>query len=137
MCYICRMKTTALIEKDDYGYGIFTPELKTTIIGEGKSVTEAKEDFFNSYKEVLECCEEAGDVPDELVGLEFEFKYDISSLFNEFPFINATKFAQYIGISPSLMRHYKVGDTYISEAQAKKIESGLRQCAEKLLAVNL
>lgn len=35
------------------------------------------------------------------------------------------------------MRHYKAGDTYISEAQANKIETGLHQCAEKLLTVTL
>ena len=130
------MKTIALIEKDENGYSVFTANLKSTIIGEGKTVEEAKKDVYNSYKGVLESYV-AEDIPEELVGLEFEFKYDIASLFNEFSFINATKFAQYIGISPGLMRHYKAGDTYISEAQAKKIETGLHQCAEKLLAVTL
>lgn len=130
------MRTTALIEKDENGYGVFTPNLKSTIIGEGNSVEEAKKDFLNSYREVLESYE-GEEIPEELVGLEFDFKYDIASLFNEFSFINVTKFAQYIGISPGLMRHYKAGDTYISETQAKKIETGLHQCAERLLAVSL
>lgn len=35
------------------------------------------------------------------------------------------------------MRHYKAGDTYISEAQAKKIEEGLHKVAEGLLQVAL
>ncbi|MBQ8422547.1 MAG: pilus assembly protein HicB [Bacteroidales bacterium] len=132
------MKTIALIEKDEHGYGIFTPDLKSTIIGEGASVEEAKEDFANSYQEVLASYIENGEnVPDELVDLEFTYKYDIASLFNEFNFINATKFAEWIGISPSLMRHYKAGDTYISEAQAKKIEDGLHKVAEGLLQVAL
>lgn len=132
------MKTIALIEKDDNGFGIFTPDLASTIIGEGKSVEEAKADFINSYKEVLESYIENGEaVPEELIDLEFSFKYDVASVFNEFPFINATKLAEYLGISPGLMRHYKAGDTYISEAQAKRIETGLHEFAERLLQVVL
>ena len=40
------MKTTALIELGRDGtFGIFTPDLKCTIIGNGDTVEEAKEDF--------------------------------------------------------------------------------------------
>lgn len=132
------MKTVALIEKDDKGFGIFTPNLESTIIGEGMSVEEAKADFMNSYNEVLESYIQNGEsVPEELIDLEFSFKYDVASVFDEFPFINATKFAEYIGISPGLMRHYKAGDTYISEAQAKRIESGLHEFAARLLQIKL
>lgn len=43
------MKTTALIEKGKDGtFGIFTPDLNSTIIGEGNTVAEAKADFKNS-----------------------------------------------------------------------------------------
>ena len=132
------MRTIALIEKDENGFGIFTPDLESTIIGEGKSVEEAKADFMNSYKEVIDSYIENGEaVPEELIDLEFEYKYDVASVFNEFPFINATKLAEYLGISPGLMRHYKAGDTYISEAQAKRIETGLHEFAERLLQVAL
>lgn len=132
------MRTIALIEKDENGFGIFTPDLESTIIGEGKSVEEAKADFMNSYKEVIDSYIESGEaVPEELIDLEFSFKYDVASVFNEFPFINATKLAEYLGISPGLMRHYKAGDTYISEAQAKRIEAGLHEFAERLLQVAL
>lgn len=132
------MKTIALIEKDENGFGIFTPDLESTIIGEGKSVEDAKADFMNSYKEVLESYLENGEaIPEELQDLEFHFKYDVASVFNEFPFINASKLAEYLGISPGLMRHYKAGDTYISEAQAKRIETGLHEFAERLLQVAL
>ena len=132
------MRTIALIEKDENGFGIFTPDLESTIIGEGKSVEEAKADFMNSYKEVIDSYIENGEaVPEELIDLEFAFKYDVASVFNEFPFINAMKLAEYLGISPGLMRHYKAGDTYISEAQAKRIEAGLHEFAERLLQVAL
>jgi predicted RNase H-like HicB family nuclease len=56
-----------LIEKGKDGtFGIFTPDLKSTIIGEGKTVAEAKNDFDNSVKEVSLYFEESGkDIPEE------------------------------------------------------------------------
>ena len=42
------MKTIAVIEKGkDGSFGIFTPELEHSIMGEGKSVAEARADFEN------------------------------------------------------------------------------------------
>ena len=93
---------------------------------------------MNSYTEILEYYKDTGkDIPESLYDAEFEFKYDVSSLFNEFYFINVSKFAEWIGISPSLMRHYKSGDTYISDSQAKKIEDGLHRIAARLMSVTL
>ena len=55
------MRTIALIERGDDGmFGIFTPDLESTIVGEGKSVAEAKEDFVNSVNEVSAYFDETG-----------------------------------------------------------------------------
>lgn len=90
------------------------------------------------YKDMLDYYRESGDtVPVELCNLTFDYRYDVSAIFNAFDFLNASKFAERIGISPSLMRHYKSGDTYISSAQAKRIESGLHQIGQELLSVML
>ncbi len=132
------MKTVALIEKGKDGtFGIYTPDINTTIIGSGETVAEAKDDFQNSLKEIFESYEEEGEeLPDELKDIEFEYKFDIASLFNYYNWINVSKFAQLIGINPSLMRQYKQGQ-YISEMQANKIEKGLRQIGEELISVSL
>ena len=132
------MKATVIIEKDSDGYGAFIDGIKSTVIGEGKSVDEAKADLINSYHEIKESYLERGEcIPEDLQDLEFDYKYDISALFNDFDFINVSKFAKRVGISPSLMRHYKGGDTYISSRQAQKIQKGLHQIARELLAVSL
>lgn len=133
------MKTIVIIEKGiDGSYSVYPDKLEVNILGEGCSVEEARLDFINSYNEILSYYTEAGkEIPKCLKNLEFEYKYDISSLFNEFYFINASKFAEWLGISPSLMRHYKSGDTYISANQAKKIEEGLHKVAARLLSVTL
>lgn len=133
------MKTIALIEKGKDGtFGIFTPDLKSTIIGEGKTVEEAKNDFDNSVKEVSLYYEESGkDIPEELQNIEFEYKYDLASLFNYYSFINVTKFAKIAGINASLMRQYKSGNQYISENQVMKIENALHKIANEIAAIKL
>lgn len=133
------MKTTALIEKGKDGtFGIFTPDIQATIIGDGATVAEAKADFENSVCEVLASYTENGEeVPGELQDIEFEYKYDVASVFDYFDFINVTKFARWAGINASLLRQYKVGKTYISEAQAQKIGEALRKVGRELSAISL
>ncbi|MDR3180360.1 MAG: type II toxin-antitoxin system HicB family antitoxin, partial [Prevotellaceae bacterium] len=110
------MKTTALIEMGKDGtYGIFTPDINSTIIGDGTTVAEAKADFENSVREIFEAYQENGDpLPDELKDIEFEYKYDLASFFNYYDWINVSKFARAIGVNDTLMRQYKTGATYIS-----------------------
>ena len=129
------MKIIVVIERDRHGFGAFTSNTESTIIGEGKTAQEAKEDLLKSFSEVVESYGES--LPEELTDPTFEFKYDVSAFFDMFDFINVTRFAKRIGINSSLMRHYKLGDTYISDAQAHKIESGLHEIAEQLLRVRL
>ncbi|MDR1883823.1 MAG: pilus assembly protein HicB [Prevotella sp.] len=133
------MKTTALIERGKDGtYGIFTPDIEHTIIGEGDTVEEAKEDFENSVKEMILSYTETGrDLHPELKDIEFEYKYDIASVFNCYNWINVSKFARKAGINASLMRQYRTGKTYISEGQIGKIENTLHQLGKELAAIKL
>lgn len=132
------MKTLVIIEKDEKGFSAFTEDLPVVINGSGATVEEARAEFLAGYSDLLAYyVERDGQVPEELRDLSFEYKYDISAMFNVFDFLNASKFAKWIGISPSLMRHYKSGDTYISQKQAKKIESGLHEIGREFLSFTL
>lgn len=133
------MKTTALIEKGKDGtYSIFTPDINSTIIGEGNTVAEAKADFENSVKEIIRFYKEGKKkLPTELKNVEFEYKFDVASLFNYYDWINTTKFAKTAGINSSLMRQYKAGIAYISEVQTHKIEATLHQLGRELTSVKL
>ena len=132
------MKTTALIERGKDGlFGIYTPEINHTIIGEGESVAEAKDDFENSVKEIYASyTEQERLIPKELKKLEFVYKYDLASFFDYYSFINVSKFAKIVKINPSLMRQYKTGQ-YISEAQMAKIESAIHSIGNELASVQL
>ncbi|MCH5172915.1 MAG: type II toxin-antitoxin system HicB family antitoxin [Bacteroidales bacterium] len=133
------MKTTAVIEKGKDGrFGIFTPDIEHVIIGEGASVAEAKADFENSLAEMIASyTEDGGELPDELRDIEFEYKYDIASVFNFFDFINVSKFARWAGVNAGLMRQYKSCNTYISETQVRKIETALHNIGRELTAISL
>lgn len=132
------MKTTALIEKGkDGSFTIFTPDIKSTIIGEGETVLEAKADFENTVKEVMETYEETGEpLPEELQDITFEYKYDMPSFLNCYNYLNMTKLADRAGINPSLMRQYKRGQ-YVSEKQASKIQEAVHKIGRELLAIRL
>ena len=133
------MRTTALIEKGkDGSYGVYTPDLNSLIIGSGATVAEAIADFQNSMKEVQTAYEEAGEqLPKELQDVEFDYRYDIASVFNFFDYLNVSRLAVRAGINASLLRQYKSGGTYISEKQALKIENALHSCGKELMSLSL
>lgn len=118
-------------------FTIFTPDIESVIIGEGDTVEEAKADFENSIKEMIESYAETDQpIPEELQNVEFQYKYDVASFLNYNKFLNMTKFAAYAGINPSLMRQYKKGQ-YISYRQVSKIQSALHKIGKELVAVQL
>jgi hypothetical protein len=80
---------------------------------------------------------DGGELPCELQDIEFEYKYDTASVFNELDWINVTKFAKFANIYPSTMRQYAQGIAYISEKQAHKIEVALHSLGQKLQAMRL
>lgn len=107
------------------------------LIGTGDTVTEAKEDFFNSIEETKEVYRDCGDdIPE---GLESEpiFIFDLSSLFEYYSVLNVSAFARFIGINETLMRQYKRGNTYISDAQLEKIEAGIHKIGKEFQALQL
>lgn len=107
------------------------------LIGTGDTVKEAKEDFFNSIKEVIEDYIERGQTVPEELQQEPEFHFDISSLFEFYSMFNVSALGRYLGINPGLMRQYKKGDTPISDAQLKKIEAGIHRLATELSSLSL
>lgn len=107
------------------------------LIGTGDTVKEAKEDFFNSIKEVSADYTERGQAVPEELQQEPEFHFDISSLFEFYSMFNVSALGRYLGINPGLMRQYKKGDTPISDAQLKKIEAGIHRLATELSSLSL
>ena len=133
-------KAVIIIEKGlDGGYSVFpSDDIKSGISGDGATVEEAKADFLRSFEEVVRFLQEDGlPVPDDMKDVVFEFRYDLSSLFNYYSFFNVTQLAKRLGINPSLMRQYKSGKAYISDKQVSKIEEGIHRLGRELMNIKL
>lgn len=133
------MKMKVTIEKQSDGTYIAynTEENESSLIGTGTTVSEAKDDFFNSIQEVIETLEAMGEqVPDYLLG-EPEFKFDLASFFEYYSILNVSAFARFVGINDALMRQYKKGNTYISESQLSKIEKGIHTLGQEFASLRL
>ena len=132
------MKTVALIEMGKDGtFGVYTPDIESTIIGDGATVAEAKTDFMNSVAEMIASYTENGEeLPDELKDISFVYKYDIASFLNYYKLINMAKLADIAGINRSLLRQYKQGQ-YISEKRVKKIQDAIHSVGKELAEIEL
>ncbi len=134
-------KILCVIEKGSDGlYSVYSINSKFTLLnGQGETVDLAISDMKEALQEVIEAFRENGEeVPAELSGrIEFEFKYDVASLFNHFNEINLSRFARKNGMNASLLRKYKNGLAFASEKQCRKIENGLHQLGKSLNAARL
>lgn len=62
---------------------------------------------------------------------------EIAQFFREFPEINMGKFAERVGISPAMLRHYACGTKKPSESRKKEIQKAISAIAERLSAYHL
>ena len=51
--------------------------------------------------------------------------------------INVSAFARFLGINDALMRQYRKGGAYISDAQLKKIEDGIHRLGNEFSRLRL
>ena len=133
------MKVTAIVEMwDDKTISIYVPDFDGfSLNGQGKTVEEAKRALaqaVDDYKAVFG--NEGRPIPDSLAGIEFEYKYDIASFFDNFKFINVSAFAKYAGINSSLMRQYKQRLAFASEKQKAKIEKAVHTIGAEMQAIS-
>lgn len=127
-------KIVAIIEKaSDGGFGIYCKEIEGAV-GYGETEAEAKADFNEILEEQAEYYEEKkGALPDWYSeNMEIEYRYDFSGFFLAFPFLNASKFAEEVGINASLMRKYKEGLAFASEKQKALIQNKFNEIKQKM-----
>lgn len=131
-------KIRVIIEGGDGLYSAYATNLQSVSLnGQGDSVDEAKNDMMIALDEVKEFFTQEN-MPQELMEeLDFEYRYDMQSLFNSFKMINVSEFARANGFNESLLRQYKNGLAFASEKQTKKIQKALHQLGQSLIEVKL
>ena len=134
------MKVKAIVEKNDNNYYAITTEQAVAgnyFGGYGYSVQEAKTDYMESIREMIEIAKEEGkDVPN-VEDIEVDFQYDIPSFFNFFDWINISAFAKQAGINESKMRAYKSGLATASEKTVSKILKTVKAMGAELSSATL
>lgn len=129
------MKLNAVIERgQDGGFAICVREMPW-LLGYGKTEEEAKNDFNEVFNEQIDYFyKKTGEYP-EWQNADISFTYDLAAFFSAFPFINASEFARFVGLNPSLMRKYKQGLASASEKQLSIIQQGLNKFVHHLESV--
>lgn len=135
------MKVEAIMECTDNGYYSIACDAKIgnfCLGGFGDSAEAAKEDFAEVVREAQEeYVSEHGSLPEEFREVEVDYRYDLQSFFNNFDWINISKFAEEVGVNPSKMRQYKTGTAFASEKTRKKIQAAVRRMSAELASVSL
>lgn len=130
-------KAKAIIERGKDGtYGIYldTEGLNYHIIGDGKTVEEAMDDFHNSYEEMGEHFEENGL---EFTECEFVFSYDMASFLNYYSrVISLAGLGRLTGVNEKQLGHYLSGHRTPGKKTKEKIERKLKEFAEDLRQVD-
>ena len=131
-------KITAIIEKGPDGrYAITSPQSfgRNHFGGFGYTIEEAKADFRECVEDCHELAIADGDgAPEEY---QVSFRYDMPSFFEDFDFINASRFAQFAGINESEMRQYKSGVAFTGEKTTRKILEAIHRIGSELSSVSL
>lgn len=134
------MKIDAFIEKGldgtyDVHFGEDTKGLTFGLLGQGNTVQEAIEDFYNSRNEMKELYEETGrSFPDNL---EINFKYDTASFLAYYSKILSLAGLQRItGINQGQLSHYVTGHRKPSPKTVEKIEKSLHAFAKEISQVH-
>lgn len=129
---------TAIIERaSDGGFTVYSPSVKG-VYAPAPTEAEAKAEFEEMLEEQAEDIQErTGEMPAWYSNgkPEIEYTYSLSGFFEAFPFINATKFGEAIGINASLMRRYKSGKSGISNKQKLLIQSKFESIVNDLQSV--
>ncbi len=131
------MKAIAVIERGSDGtYGIFIEsDLPFGTLGDGKTVSEAIADFYNSVDEMREYYAEIGkEFPQDL---EFEFKYDAASFLKYYAYaFTLAGLSRITGVNQHQLSHYINGVRRPSEKTVRKIEERIHAFGKEIAAVS-
>lgn len=125
----------AVIEKCNYGYSVYVADdcLNYGLLGEGKTVQEAIEDFKLSYIEMKESYTKE---QRHFVEADFEFYFDVASFLQMYAFaFTLAGLERITGVNQRQLSHYINGVKKPSQRTINKIEAGLKKFSNELSAV--
>ena len=128
---------TAVIEVGSDGGFNASSKSVPGVYASGRTDTEVRTEFLTMMQEQAEYMTETTGSRPEWADAQVQFTYAISTLFAAFPFLNATALAEWMNISPALMRRYKAGLAHPRGKNREAISRGLRQLSAYLASISL
>lgn len=132
-----KLELKIVLEKTSTGYSAYAPD-EEGIYTAGETYEELKENIIEVLELRIEYLEEIGDAEnaDRLRNSRIEYFLDIQQFFEQYPMLNKSEFASFIGMNPSMMRKISKGLVALSDTKARQIEEGLRRLADEFSKVN-
>lgn len=127
---------TAIIEKTPSGFTGYFKEVDG-VISAGESIEEVRDNLKEAYEHYLDYLNETQGSKLSIDDVEINYTIDLEQFFEYFDVINKTKFAEKIGMNPSLFRQYTKGIANLSENKLLEITKGLRNLAADLESFSL
>lgn len=131
------MKVDVIIESGINGtYSAYmdSNNLSYGLIGDGNTVKETMDDFYNSYEEMKAYYKEIGKKFKEL---EFVFKYDVSSFLQYYSgILSLAGLEKLTGVNRGQLSHYATGYRKPSLKTVEKIEKKLQVFGHELSQVH-
>lgn len=126
-----------ILEKSDTGFSAYAQNEKA-IYTAGETYEEVRENILEVIEYRIEYLKEIGklDEAKRLTAVELEYYLDVQQFFDQYSMINKSKFANFIGMNPSLMRKLSKGIVALSDNKAKQIEDGLHRLAGEFSKVH-
>ena len=108
----------------DLDYDIWTdPDagLSFMLLGIGKTISEAKQDFMSCFEDMKKCYQEDGRIIEDI---EFDFVYEVQSFLKYAPF-PLTWLSNATGINKKQLSHYATEHRNPSRATLEKIQNAV------------
>lgn len=127
------MKVKVIIERGNdgsYGAYIGSNNVSFGVIGDGKTVQDAKNDFLNSYEEMKDYYTENNK---NFTECEFQFQFDIASFLAYYgSILSLAGMERLTGVNQGQLSHYVTGHRKPSKKTIEKIETKLHEFGKEL-----
>ena len=126
-----------ILEKSGTGYSAFAPG-HAAIYTAADTYEEVIENIEEVIAHQVEYLEESGDQngAETLRTAKVEYYLDVKQFFAQYPMLNKSEFAHFIGMNPSMMRKIGSGIVALSDTKAKQIQEGLHRLANSLSQIH-
>lgn len=133
------MKANVIIERGlDGTYDAYfenSDQFSFGLLGQGKTVNEAMDDFMNSKDEMKEYYQEVGKTFPE--DLELVFKYDVASFLAYYSkVLSLSGLERLTGVNQGQLSHYVTGKRKPSQKTIEKIEHSLHTFGQEISQIH-